>query len=293
MRLLYQSHVYVIASTLLHIVILVIAVFGSFRLSQEADAFQATVHFETPETQKTRIEQVQAEKTPSTPRVTTSNPQVNTLSSKNLDDILKERRIKVSADDQVADKIERKKSDLLGYLRATRNTKREETETTDTPRESVEPQKAPEPSPAQTEQSKQSQETATSQQTVQQTPEPSQVDEQVTEDSPSVPPARRIWQRKLDIRDYRNVLNKLVSRNWTLPPGKIKDFQIIYDVTIDKNGNVVQMDLQKSSGLPGIDASAERAIRVSAPFPELPESLGPDETQYKATFRFTPKHVSN
>lgn len=99
----------------------------------------------------------------------------------------------------------------------------------------------------------------------------------------------QIWQKKKETQTYKTILGKLVSANWNLPITG-KQFTIIVEATIDKNGNLINSSIVESSGLSVLDASAKRAILVSTPFPKLPESLTKDST-YTAVFRFTPEGV--
>jgi len=100
-----------------------------------------------------------------------------------------------------------------------------------------------------------------------------------------------IWHKKNDLFAYRNILGKLITANWIVPPVSIKQFQILIEAFIDPHGNLIQLDLLKGSGLAILDAAAERAIRVSIPFPAYPKSFGPEKISFRAVFRFTPERV--
>ncbi len=102
-----------------------------------------------------------------------------------------------------------------------------------------------------------------------------------------------IWQRKSDLNIYRNSLAKLVTANWIVPPTKVKTFQIMIEAYISPRGNLLSIHRLKSSGLAVLDAAAERAIRVSTPFPEFPTSFDKTQKSYRAVFRFTPDKVAN
>lgn len=103
----------------------------------------------------------------------------------------------------------------------------------------------------------------------------------------------KIWQKKSELMVYRNTLARLVTANWVVPPTSVKGFQIIIEAHIGPRGNVINLKPLKSSGLAVLDAAAERAIRVSAPFPEFPDTFDKNQTVYRAVFRFTPEKVAN
>ncbi|MCP4751664.1 MAG: hypothetical protein GY866_12275 [Proteobacteria bacterium] len=100
------------------------------------------------------------------------------------------------------------------------------------------------------------------------------------------------WRKKNDLITYRSILAKLITANWVVPPVSIKSFQILMEASIDARGNITEITLVKSSGLAILDAAAERAIRVSTPFPEFPQSFDPEMEVFHAVFRFTPDKVA-
>ncbi|MBU3914862.1 TonB C-terminal domain-containing protein [bacterium] len=102
-----------------------------------------------------------------------------------------------------------------------------------------------------------------------------------------------VWKRKNEIVSFRNILRSLVKANWTVPPVALKEFEIRITAIIDPNGNLLDLILVKSSGLIMLNSAAEKAIRVSTPFPKVPKSILNDNQEFHATFRFTPNEVSN
>ena len=100
------------------------------------------------------------------------------------------------------------------------------------------------------------------------------------------------WKTKNEQRAYKAVLARLVGANWILPPVAKKDFLILIETFLDPRGNIVHLRFVKSSGLAVLDGAAERAIRVSVPFPEFPTSFGPDKKSFRVVFRFTPDKIS-
>lgn len=70
---------------------------------------------------------------------------------------------------------------------------------------------------------------------------------------------------------YYEHIRDIIKDKWVPPPGVIADdLQTIYRVTINPNGSVSAMTLEKSSGHADFDLSVERAIRLSSPLPPLP-----------------------
>lgn len=311
MKLFLNKQVYFLASVLLHAGIFLFLVFSSYSFSRNNDTFEASVLFETPKPPVSAVKPqkitkpdkpVQTDKPLSAPRLksptkTDSTPGGSftpSVTSKRLDDILKKKTTRVEAEDKPVEPVVEKKSDLLGYLRATKRTK----ENVETPQTEAKPVK-PLQSTAQEEkkpagQSQPAQPTPP--QAVEKASGSPQTGEQQKTEGESVsqtpvtkkPSALNIWRKKTDVQSYRNVLRKLVTANWTVPPVSVKTFQIIIEATINKNGDLVGIQLLESSGLAILDAAAERAIRVSTPFPSIPATVGEDETTFTAIFRFTP-----
>ncbi len=68
-------------------------------------------------------------------------------------------------------------------------------------------------------------------------------------------------------------LNRLISKlrfNWALPEG-IKGKEAVVDIKISKNGRLLKLGLEKSSGDVLFDESCLRAVRKTFPFDPLPE----------------------
>jgi|GEM_PF-2053389 len=124
-------------------------------------------------------------------------------------------------------------------------------------------------------------------------PDPSSIETDSHDTTSSKSRGSSVWQKKSDLMVYRNSLAKLVTANWIVPPTSVKEFQILIAAYIGPRGNLISIQPIKRSGLAILDAAAERAIRVSTPFPEFPKSFQKDLTAYRAVFRFTPDKVAN
>lgn len=72
---------------------------------------------------------------------------------------------------------------------------------------------------------------------------------------------------------YLNIITERVSANWftsLVDPGVTGNYQTIIYFRIQRNGQITNLEVEKSSGLTPLDLSALRAVRASAPFPPLP-----------------------
>ncbi len=72
---------------------------------------------------------------------------------------------------------------------------------------------------------------------------------------------------------YLNTITERVSSNWfssLVDPGISGSFQTVVYFRIQKNGQVVDVQIERSSGVTPLDLSAVRAVKASAPFPPLP-----------------------
>lgn len=99
------------------------------------------------------------------------------------------------------------------------------------------------------------------------------------------------WKKVQDKRSYRNTLAQLVRANWKLPAAMQTEFEIIVAALIDPEGNLIGLKIEKSSQISALDAAAERAVRVSQPFPQFPASF-PENQNFEQKFRFSSGSVS-
>jgi TonB family protein len=73
---------------------------------------------------------------------------------------------------------------------------------------------------------------------------------------------------------YLNTITERVSSNWfssLVDPGISGNFQTVVYFKIQKSGQVVDVQIEQSSGVTPLDLSAVRAVKASAPFPPLPK----------------------
>lgn len=72
---------------------------------------------------------------------------------------------------------------------------------------------------------------------------------------------------------YLNIITEKVSANWftsLVDPGVSGNFQTVVYFKIQREGQIVELKVEQSSGITALDLSALRAVRAAAPFPPLP-----------------------
>lgn len=88
---------------------------------------------------------------------------------------------------------------------------------------------------------------------------------------------------------YFRALDEKVRANWTVPDLGVKDPRTLFvqiRVTIERDGRVSDIRMEKSSGTPYFDDSVLRAVRKASPLPVPPEQLRGGESRYEVGFRF-------
>ncbi len=91
---------------------------------------------------------------------------------------------------------------------------------------------------------------------------------------------------------YLNQLHALIERHRVYPRvmgplGLPAEGTAVYDIALDRSGQIVGMRLDQSSGIAGIDQAVESMIRSSLPFPPLPADY-PDEVGITVAIRLFP-----
>lgn len=93
---------------------------------------------------------------------------------------------------------------------------------------------------------------------------------------------------QIDISPWaRNVVEK-IQRNWTIPTSQENNEKNIVEITVSigKNGNLLNLSIRNSSAHPPLDQAALTAVRMSAPFPELPDNFPNDSVEVHFLFRY-------
>ena len=87
-----------------------------------------------------------------------------------------------------------------------------------------------------------------------------------------------------DLDKYRAAIAAKVRGNLLRPPGLSGNPEAEFEVDQLPSGEVLNVRLRRSSGVPALDEAIERAIRRSSPLP-LPENRNQFERTLKLKFR--------
>jgi TonB family protein len=86
-----------------------------------------------------------------------------------------------------------------------------------------------------------------------------------------------------------NVLTK-IELNWVKPyvvETTPQEYDCVVYFVITRAGQVRDVKIERSSGIPALDRSAESAIQSSTPFPPLPNQWLEPDLAFRANFRYT------
>ncbi|MDX1763578.1 MAG: energy transducer TonB, partial [bacterium] len=99
----------------------------------------------------------------------------------------------------------------------------------------------------------------------------------------------RVTSRLMEIKYkvYYNTIWGIIRDAWAVPEGlKVRaDLETIIGIRIAKDGRIITIEVEKSSGNSAYDDSTIRAIEKSSPLPPFPG----DEPELEVGFRFTPE----
>ena len=91
------------------------------------------------------------------------------------------------------------------------------------------------------------------------------------------------------VKAYLNVLDETVRGAWNVPRALIdnrEDLMVQLRITIEENGDISSIIVERPSGNRPFDESVLRAINKAAPLPVPPESLKEGKDYYEVGFRF-------
>ena len=88
---------------------------------------------------------------------------------------------------------------------------------------------------------------------------------------------------RYDFSDYMSNVNEKIQKHWNMPE-VIEQGQVTVLFKIDKNGEIVSANVEKSSGNLLFDESAIEAIKASAPFEVIPEEAKREYISVKYSF---------
>ncbi|MDR2443413.1 MAG: TonB family protein [Deltaproteobacteria bacterium] len=95
-------------------------------------------------------------------------------------------------------------------------------------------------------------------------------------------------------KSYNTTVRSAVARHWILPPAARSDFRpgrFVAVMTLDRNGQVVVIVVEESSGISSLDHAAMEALRGAAPYPPFPPELAQyDQLNFRLHFDYRAVH---
>ena len=89
-----------------------------------------------------------------------------------------------------------------------------------------------------------------------------------------------------DFGPYISELQRRIKRNWS-PPSDNRNKRVVAIFTIARDGRLVGIRIQQSSGVQSADDAAMAAIRASAPFNPLPVNYRGKDIDVQFIFDYT------
>lgn len=80
--------------------------------------------------------------------------------------------------------------------------------------------------------------------------------------------------KQTEIGKYMDLIENKIYQHWVMPPSTNKGLVCIYEVTLIPTGDVVSIELSKSSGDSVYDQSVKAAIQAASPLPVPPAKDG-------------------
>jgi protein TonB len=93
---------------------------------------------------------------------------------------------------------------------------------------------------------------------------------------------------QIDISPWARDVVEKIQKNWAIPASQDEGRKSVVEitVTIGKNGDLLNVGIRNSSAHPTLDQAALNAVRMSAPFPELPDDFPNDNLEAHFLFRY-------
>jgi protein TonB len=91
---------------------------------------------------------------------------------------------------------------------------------------------------------------------------------------------------------YAQAVERRISQNWSRPPQGMR-IDLTYSFSINDKGQIQNIRLEKPSGNPLIDQSAERAIKLSNPLNPPPREFQGQRIQFEARFVHPPDYLDD
>ncbi len=88
-----------------------------------------------------------------------------------------------------------------------------------------------------------------------------------------------------DFGPYIAELQRRIRRNWA-PPVEDRSKRVVALFNISRDGRLLSLRIQQSSGSPAADQAAMAAVRASAPFRQLPPNFRQDNIAVQFIFDY-------
>lgn len=93
---------------------------------------------------------------------------------------------------------------------------------------------------------------------------------------------------QIDISPWAREVVEKIQKNWAIPAAQDDDGKKLVEITVSigKNGDLLNVGIRNSSAQPTLDQAALNAVRMSAPFPELPDNFPSDRVEAHFLFQY-------
>jgi TonB family protein len=93
---------------------------------------------------------------------------------------------------------------------------------------------------------------------------------------------------QIDISPWARDVVEKIQKNWAIPPSQDLEGKRVVEivVSIGKNGDLRNVGIRNSSAHPRLDQAALNAVRMSTPFPELPDNFPNDSLEVYFLFQY-------
>ncbi len=93
---------------------------------------------------------------------------------------------------------------------------------------------------------------------------------------------------QIDISPWARDVVEKIQKNWAIPTSQDDDEKNVVEITVSigKNGDLLNVGIRNSSAHPTLDQAALNAVRISAPFPKLPDNFPNDNLEAHFLFQY-------
>ena len=93
---------------------------------------------------------------------------------------------------------------------------------------------------------------------------------------------------QIDISSWARDVVEKIQTNWAIPTSQDDDEKSVVEITVSigKKGDLLNVGIRNSSAHPTLDQAALYAVRMSAPFPSLPDNFPNDSLEAHFLFHY-------